>query len=113
VVIGVILILIGILMIYWTWKIMRVHGEHPEPRIPTQTLVMSGPFKRTRNPIYSGFLLFAAGLAIALNAMAILISVFFGVAALTAFVIRREEAYLEHVFGDIYVNYSNRTGRWL
>jgi len=45
--------------------------------------------------------------------MAILISVFFGVAALTAFVIRREEAYLEHVFGDIYVNYSNRTGRWL
>jgi len=113
VVIGVILILIGILMIYWTWKVMRVHGEHPEPRIPTQTLVMSGPFKRTRNPIYSGFLLFAAGLAIALNAMAILISVFFGVAALTAFVIRREEAYLEHVFGDIYVNYSNRTGRWL
>ena len=92
---------------------MRVHGEHPEPRIPTQTLVMSGPFKRTRNPIYSGFLLFAAGLAIALNAMAILISVFFGVAALTTFVIRREEAYLEHVFGDIYVNYSNRTGRWL
>tara|TARA_B100000809_G_scaffold217310_1_gene223409 strand:- start:6533 stop:7021 length:489 start_codon:yes stop_codon:yes gene_type:complete len=113
VVIGVILILIGILMIYWTWKVMRVHGEHPEPRIPTQTLVMSGPFKRTRNPIYSGFLLFAAGLAIALNAMAILISVFFGVAALTALVIRREEAYLEHVFGDIYVNYSNRTGRWL
>jgi protein-S-isoprenylcysteine O-methyltransferase Ste14 len=93
VVIGVILILIGILMIYWTWKVMRVHGEHPEPRIPTHT--------------------FAAGLAIALNAMAILISVFFGVAALTAFVIRREEAYLEHVFGDIYVNYSNRTGRWL
>jgi len=92
---------------------MRAHGEHPEPRMPTQTLVMSGPFKRTRNPIYSGFLLIAAGLAIALNAMAMLISVFFGVAVLTALVIRREEAYLEQVFGEIYINYSNRTGRWL
>ena len=113
VVVGVILVLIGILMIYWTWKVMRAHGEHPEPRMPTQTLVTSGPFKRTRNPIYSGFLLLAAGLAIALNAMAMLISVFFGVAALTALVIRREEAYLEHVFGEIYIKYSNRTGRWL
>ena len=113
VVVGVILILIGLWVIYWTWKVMRAHGEHPEPHIRTQTLVMSGPFKRTRNPIYSGFLLFAAGLGIAVNAMAILISVFFGVAALTALVIRREEAYLEHLFGDIYVNYSNRTGRWL
>ena len=113
VVVGMILVLIGLWMIYWSWKVMRAHGEHPEPRMPTQTLVMSGPFKRTRNPIYSGFLLIAAGLAIALNAMAMLISVFFGVAALTALVIRREEAYLEHVFGEIYINYSNRTGRRL
>ena len=113
VVVGMILVLIGLWMIYWTWKIMRAHGEHPEPRMPTQTLVMSGPFKRTRNPIYSGFLLIAAGLAIALNAMAMLISVFFGVAVLTALVIRLEEAYLEQVFGEIYINYSNRTGRWL
>ena len=92
---------------------MAAHGEHPEPGVATKTLVVTGPFKRTRNPIYSGFLFIAAGLAIALNAMAMLIAVFFGVAALTALVIRREEAYLEGEFGEIYTKYANRTGRWL
>jgi len=113
IVVGVVLVVVGVWLIYWTWKTMAAHGEHPEPGEPTETLVTSGPFKRTRNPIYSGFLLIAAGLAIALNAMAMLIAVFFGVAALTALVIRREEAYLERKFGKIYTKYENRTGRWI
>ena len=112
-VIGLVLISVGVLLIYWSWITMRRHGEHPEPGEPTETLVTSGPFKRTRNPIYSGFLLIAAGLAIALNGMAILVSVFFGVALLTALVIRREEAYLLREFGEIYAKYENRTGRWI
>jgi len=113
IVIGTVMVLIGVFVIYWSWKTMRAHGEHPEPGVPTETLVVTGPFKRTRNPMYSGFLFIAAGLAIALNAMAMLIAVFFGVAALTALVIRREEAYLEGEFGEIYLKYANRTGRWL
>jgi protein-S-isoprenylcysteine O-methyltransferase Ste14 len=113
VVIGAILALAGVWLIYWSWKTMRAHGEHPEPGEPTETLVVTGPFKRTRNPIYSGFLLIAAGLAISLNAMAMLISVFFGVALLTALVITREEAYLEGEFGEVYTKYANRTGRWI
>jgi protein-S-isoprenylcysteine O-methyltransferase Ste14 len=113
IVIGAVMVIVGLLVIYWSWKTMAAHGEHPEPGVATKTLVVTGPFKRTRNPIYSGFLLIAAGMAIALNAMAMLIAVFFGVAALTALVIRREEAYLEGEFGEIYTKYANRTGRWL
>lgn len=112
-VIGIVLVIVGVWMIYWASKVMRAHGEHPEPHLATETLVTSGPFKRTRNPIYSGFLLIGAGLAISLNAMAMLVAVFFGVAALTALVIRREEAYLERKFGEVYLKYANRTGRWL
>lgn len=113
VVIGIVLIIVGLGIIYWTWRVMVAHGEHPEPHLATKTLVMNGPFKRTRNPIYSGFLLIGAGMAIALNAMAMLVAVFFGVAALTALVIRREEAYLERKFGEAYISYANKTGRWL
>ncbi|MDP6055215.1 MAG: isoprenylcysteine carboxylmethyltransferase family protein [Dehalococcoidia bacterium] len=113
VVIGVVLVVAGIGLIFWSIKTLKAQGEHPEPGEPTETLVVTGPFKRTRNPIYSGFLLIAAGLAISLNAMAMLISVFFGSAALTALVIRREEAYLEREFGEIYTKYANRTGRWI
>lgn len=112
-VIGIILMSVGLLTIAWTWRVMRAHGEHPEPHLATRTLVTSGPFKRTRNPIYSGFLLIGAGMAISLNAMAMLVSVFFGVALLTALVIRREEAYLERKFGEAYIEYSKKAGRWL
>ena len=111
--VGAILVLAGSLLIGWAGRTLRAHGEHPEPGEPTETLVMTGPFKRTRNPIYSGFLLIAAGIAIALNAMAMLISVFFGVAALTALVIRREEAYLARKFGEAYTKYERNTGRWI
>lgn len=113
IVVGVILVVLGVGVIAWAWRTLAAHDEHPEPGVPTETLVTTGPFKRTRNPIYSGFLLIAAGMAIALNAMAMLISVFFGVAALTALVIRREEAYLEREFGEIYTKWESRTGRWL
>ncbi len=92
---------------------MTAHGEHPEPGHPTETLVTSGPFKRTRNPIYVGFLLIAAGIAVAVNALAMLIAVLVGVVALTVLVIRREEAYLEREFGEDFVRYASRTRRWL
>ncbi|MDP6666255.1 MAG: isoprenylcysteine carboxylmethyltransferase family protein [Dehalococcoidia bacterium] len=112
-VVGIVLMLVGVWVIFWAIRVMNAHDEHPEPHLATETLVMNGPFKRTRNPIYSGFLLIGAGIAITLNAMAMLVAVFFGVAALTALVIRREEAYLERKFGEAYIKYANKTGRWL
>ena len=113
VVIGAVLVLVGLGLIAWSFVTMRAYGEHPEPGHPTTTLVESGPFKRTRNPIYVSFLLIAAGVAVALNALAVLIAAFVGVVALTVLVIRREEAYLTLVFGEVYTEYMNRTRRWI
>ncbi len=113
VVIGVVLVLVGLGLIGWSFVTMRAHGEHPEPGHPTKMLVVSGPFRRTRNPIYVGFLLIAAGLALAFNAVAVLIAAFVGAVALTVLVIRREEAYLEREFGDVYAGYMSRTRRWI
>ncbi len=110
---GIFLIAVGLWLIYWTWITMRAHGEHPEPDRPTETLVTGGPFKRTRNPIYAGFLLIGAGVAISLNAMAMLIAASVGVVALTVLVIRKEEAYLERKFGEVYRTYVSNTRRWL
>ena len=112
-VLGIALIVGGLALIAWTWKEMRAHGEHPEPGAATKTLVTSGPFKRSRNPIYVGFLLIGAGIAISLSALAMLVAVFFGGAALTVLVIRREEEYLKRKFGEAYVEYASKTRRWL
>ena len=113
VVIGVVLVLVGLGLIAWSFVTMRACGEHPEPGHPTKTLVESGPFKRTRNPIYVSFILIAAGLAVAFNALAVLIAAFVRAVALTVLVIRREEAYLTLVFGEAYTEYMSRTCRWI
>ena len=112
-VLGIALIVGGLAIIAWTWRVMRAHGEHPEPTAATKTLVTNGPFKRSRNPIYVGFLLIGAGMAISLNSLAMLVAVFLGGAALTVLVIRREEEYLKRKFGKVYVEYTRKTRRWV
>ena len=112
-IVGLVLIISGVWFIYWTFKVMRTHGEHPEPGRSTRTLITSGPFARTRNPIYSGFLLIGAGIASLSNALALLIAVFVGVAVIQVLVVRKEEAYLERKFGEVYLEYARKTRRWL
>jgi protein-S-isoprenylcysteine O-methyltransferase Ste14 len=76
-------------------------------------LVESGPFRRTRNPMYLFGSIAYAGLALVLVelwALALLAVVF----ALTHYgVVLREEAFLERRFGDRYRQYMARVPRWL
>jgi protein-S-isoprenylcysteine O-methyltransferase Ste14 len=112
VVIGAVLVTTGVGLIFWGWKTLAAHGEHPEPDQPTKTLVMTGPFRRTRNPFYVSFLLIGIGIAVAVNSLAMFIAVFVGAAALNVLVVRAEEAYLGRIFGDLYTDYVDRTRRW-
>jgi protein-S-isoprenylcysteine O-methyltransferase Ste14 len=79
---------------------------------PSTTLVESGPFRFTRNPMYVFGSTWYAGLAIALVqpwALALLPVVFvvqhYGV-------VLREEEYLERRFGDAYRSYKSRVPRY-
>src|SRR5690606_14783138 len=48
------------------WAILRFRDArtHVEPHKPTTALVVTGPYRYTRNPIYLGFLLLVLGLAL-------------------------------------------------
>ena len=76
------------------------------------TLVMSGPYRWVRHPMYSfGFLMFAAfALITASWFVAASVSVAFALLALRS---RLEEARLVEKFGDDYRDYQRRTGRFL
>jgi len=85
----------------------------PEPWKPTTALVTDGPYRFTRNPMYLGFTLVYLGLAAWANSAwpvvflpAVLGTMHFGV-------IRREEAYLERLFGEEYRAYCRRVRRWV
>ena len=52
-------------------------------------------------------------LSIALNSLCLLLTLVLFAVAIRYGVIAREEAYLEHKFGDVYGRYRARVGRWL
>ena len=83
------------------------------PFKPASSLVTSGVLAWTRNPMYLGMAIFYAGLALIVNSLAALILLPLVLAIVQKQVIAREEAYLERAFGDEYVAYKNRVGRWL
>jgi protein-S-isoprenylcysteine O-methyltransferase Ste14 len=83
------------------------------PIRPATTLVIAGPYRFTRNPMYVGLAVLTVALGLFLDSwwpMVLLVPVLFVV---RAFVIAPEERYLERRFGADYVAYTRRVRRWL
>lgn len=77
------------------------------------SLVTSGIYRRTRNPMYLGFLLMLAGWAVAqANLMAFLALPAF-VLYLNQFQIQPEERALTTIFGDEFKKYRSSVRRWI
>ena len=77
------------------------------------SLVVSGIYRRTRNPMYLGFLLGLAGWAVFLsNALAFIFLPVF-VLYLNRFQIRPEERALASLFGIDFAAYQSKVRRWL
>ena len=83
------------------------------PWEPTAALVTTGVYRLSRNPIYLAMVLLYLGLTlifVASWALPLLAPVLI---TLQIAVIRREEAYLERRFGELYRHYRARVRRWL
>ncbi len=92
-----------------------MHRAHtsPKPWLPTTTLVVGGPFRFTRNPLYLGMTLFYIGVAILAQALWAFVLLPFVLMIVQRGVIEREERYLERKFGTDYLRYKQRVRRWL
>ena len=85
-------------------------GHEVAPR--TRHLMTEGPYRMSRNPMLSGTYLYYIGVLIALwNGWALL--VFAVVASLMTLQVRSEEKRLEADFGQEYLDYKKRTGRFI
>jgi protein-S-isoprenylcysteine O-methyltransferase Ste14 len=110
---GGMVIFLAIALIGWAVLVLVRSGNDPRPDRPDNALVGSGPFRLSRNPIYLGFLLAAAGLALVWGTLWgwVGVAVLHGV--LDRVVIAREEAYLAARFGAPYEAYKARVRRWM
>ena len=88
-------------------------GTNIDPAKPALTIVRSGPFRLTRNPMYLALCLLQIALGFFLNdwiALLFVIPLFFN---LHFGVILREERYLEAKFGEEYLALKRSVRRWL
>ena len=88
-------------------------GSNVPTNLPTTTIVESGPYRFTRNPIYLGMFLGLIGLAIAFDNLWLLMMLVPFALVIRYGVVAREEVYLERKFGDVYRGYRSRVRRWL
>ncbi len=111
--IGVTFVLIGFALVALSLRRFRHAGTSVVPGEPATALVLAGPYRFTRNPIYIGFVLAYFGFAVMLTSMWVLLLLIPVLAILQRGVVVREEAYLERQFGDTYRKYKARVPRWL
>ena len=83
------------------------------PVRPANALVLSGPYKLTRNPMYVGLALLTIGLGLFLATWWPIVLLLPALAVVQQFVILPEERYLQRRFGAEYDAYARRVRRWL
>jgi protein-S-isoprenylcysteine O-methyltransferase Ste14 len=104
-VLGLILYIIGNIFVYLTrivlWDNFRLGAVTPESK---DKLVLSGPFKLVRHPMYFAVIIMALGLALLLHSW--LFMIFFIILFYTIVkMIPIEENQLINAYGDDYINY--------
>ena len=115
--VGILFIPVGMFLIIWAnytllW-IGRISFKDREPMQRPSDLVLVGPYRFTRNPIYLGCLLMMLGLVIVWSSI---VTTFFLIVVYLIFrfvFIKREEVILEDEFGEKYRDFKKQVGRWI
>ena len=109
---GFVLLAIALGLIVWTAILMSRAGTTPNPTRPTTALLIGGPFRFTRNPMYLAWELIVVGVGLAANAPWVIVMAVPAALLTRRLVIDKEERYLENKFGAEYLNYKSRVRRW-
>jgi protein-S-isoprenylcysteine O-methyltransferase Ste14 len=113
VILGVAIIAVGLALGGFEFKAMRNAGVSPDPRKPPERLVVNGPFRFTRNPIYVSFSLMYLRISVAFNALWPISFLILALILVDRGVISREKRVLERRFGEHYRSYKSRVRRWM
>ena len=110
---GAMVFVLALALAAWAIVTIARAGSNVPTNLPTTTIVRSGPYRFTRNPIYLGMFLSVIGVAIAFDNFWLLMMLVPFALVIRYGVVAREEAYLERKFGDVYRGYRLHVRRWL
>ena len=107
------MLVVALALFAWAIATITRAGSNVPTNRPTISIVDTGPYRFTRNPIYLGMMLALVGLAIAFDSLWPLVMLVPFALVIRYGVVAREEAYLERMFGEVYRRYRARVRRWL
>lgn len=110
---GAPLVVAAVALFSYSVSTFRAVGTPVPARKPTTTIVRTGPYRMSRNPIYLSFSLLQLCIAIWANSVWLLATLSAAVVLIHYVVIPREERYLERKFGAQYLDYKASVRRWL
>ncbi|MFW9967590.1 MAG: methyltransferase family protein [Candidatus Thorarchaeota archaeon] len=115
--IGILFIPVGMLLVIWAnfalLYIGKISLRDREPMQKPSNLVLVGPYRFSRNPLYLGALLMLFGLVIIWSSV---VTAFLTILVYIIFrfvFIKKEEVILEEEFGDEYRDFKKRVRRWI
>jgi len=105
-------VVVGLVLNVWADRLFKRAGTAVKPFEPSVSLVLTGPFLFTRNPMYLGMVLLLTGIAVGLGSATpwLVIPVF--VWQVTQRFIVAEERKLEVAFGHQYLEYKAKVRLW-
>jgi len=110
---GVFVVVLGVALIASARTHFLRTGQEPAPWKPSPELILQGPYRFTRNPMYVGMTLLTIGLGVALNNLWISAAAPLALLTVHFLTMVPEERYLTEKFGAPYEAYLKRVRRYL
>ena len=111
---GVALVAIGIAISIWAFWLFRCEGTEIDPTSETKkSLVVRGPFRFTRNPMYLGLVILTLGIAFWVGALPMFAVPLLVFATANWAHIPFEEVKMRRQFGAAFDDYMRQVGRWI
>ena len=110
---GIFIVLLGIILVYISLKKLSKMETTFIPDGQPNKLVIDGPFRVSRNPIYLGMLFILLGTAISLQSLSALLIAFVFFLIINFTWIKHEEEKLASTFNEEWKEYLAKTRRWL
>jgi len=110
---GILLIVFGGVINFWTDNIFKKEKTTVNPYEKPSILIVSGPFRFSRHPMYLGMVVILLGVAVLLGSLTTFIFPIIFIILMQILFIPTEEKNLEIAFGYKYLDYKKKVRRWI
>ncbi len=110
---GVLPVAFGIVWNIRAEQLFKRHQTTVKPHLQPTTLVETGPFRLSRNPMYVGMAAIAVGVAGLCGSLTPMFVPIAFIAVVAVVFIPMEERAMQQAFGDAWARYRTRVRRWL